>query len=321
MAPDPVFNLEGKRIWVAGETGLVGSALCRRLRREDVTLLSAPHAALDLTRQQETEDWIGAHKPDLIFLAAARVGGIGDNAAHPADFAHINLSIAQNVIHGAYRAGVGRLVFLGSSCIYPRLAPQPIQEDSLLTGALEPTNEYYAIAKIAGVKLCQAYRRQYGCDFIAAMPTNLYGPGDRFDAHASHVIPALMVKFHQARQRNDSTVELWGTGTALREFLYVDDLADALVHIARYYEDETPLNVGSGDEISIRDLAAAIRSVVGYEGDITFNLAYPDGTPRKLLDSTRLHALGWKASTPLEEGLRKTYAWYICQQGINQAAA
>jgi GDP-L-fucose synthase len=311
MQPDTLFDLSGKTIWVAGETGLVGAALTRRLSGENVTLVHAPHRDLDLTRQKETEDWLASTRPDVIILAAARVGGIGDNAAHPADFIYTNLAIAQNVIHGAYRVGVKKLLFLGSSCIYPKMADQPIREEYLLSGPLEPTNEYYALAKIAGLKMCQAYRREYRCDFIAAMPTNLYGPGDRFDETASHVIPAMILKMHRAKMAGAAQVELWGTGAPLREFLFVDDLADGLVHILLHYSGEMPLNIGCGQEVTIESLARSIQIVTGYNGLVHFNPDYPDGTPRKKLDCSRLDALGWRASTPLMQGLEETYRWFV----------
>lgn len=305
------FDLAHKKIWVAGETGLVGSALCRRLARENVHLISAPRAALDLTLQSDTEDWLAEQKPDVVILAAAKVGGIGANAASPAEFIRDNLAISQNVIHGAYRAGVKKLLFLGSSCIYPKFAAQPMAEDSLLTGALEDTNQWYAIAKIAGLKMCQAYRRQYGCDFISAMPTNLYGPGDRYDENISHVIPALLLKFHRAKMNREPSVTLWGTGSPLREFLYVDDLADALAHLLIHYSDEAPVNVGSGQEISIADLAVLVRDVTGYQGDIRFDPSKPDGTPRKLVDSSKINAMGWAAKTPLKTGIERTYDAFL----------
>lgn len=300
------FPLAGKRIWVAGETGLVGRALLRALSACDVDLISAPHDVLDLTDQRATFDWLAQNRPEVIFMAAARVGGIGANVASPADFIRDNLSIAQNVIEGAHRADVPRLVFLGSSCIYPKFSPQPIHENSLLTGPLEETNEAYAIAKIAGLKLCQFYNRQYGRAYISAMPTNLYGPFDCFDAQSSHVIPAMMLKFYQAR----GTVNLWGTGTPLREFLHVDDLASALVVLVQRYAGEIPVNIGSGEEISIAGLADLMKDVTGFSGAIRFDPTKPDGTPRKLLDSGRMRALGWSPSVKLEDGLRQTYAWY-----------
>lgn len=315
------FTLSGKKIWVAGETGLVGAAMIRRLAREECELLRAPRSALDLTRQAETEDWLEAHRPDAVILAAARVGGIGANNGYPADFISDNLAIAHNVIHGAYKAGVKKLLFLGSSCIYPKHAAQPIAEEALLTGSLEPTNEWYAVAKIAGLKLCQAYRRQHGCDFIAAMPTNLYGPGDRFDARNSHVLPALMLRMHAARQQGAAQVELWGTGTPLREFLHVDDLADALAYLLVRYSGDVPLNIGSGQEFSIAQLAAKMKNVTGYTGDIVFNPAHPDGTPRKRLDCSRLEALGWKASIPFDDGLAGTWEWFLKNVAPGQARA
>lgn len=300
------FSLGGKRVWVAGETGLVGRAVIRRLESHDIHLLSAPHWSLDLTNQKETFDWIARNKPDAIFMAAAKVGGIGANAQYPADFIRDNLAIAQNVIDGAHRAGVERLLFLGSSCIYPKHAPQPIRESALLTGPLEETNEAYAIAKIAGLKMCQFYKRQYGRAYISAMPTNLYGPYDRFDERASHVIPAMMLKFHKA----GGSVDLWGTGKPLREFLHVDDLAAALVIMMENYNDESPLNIGSGEEITIKDLAALMKKTTGFTGDIRFDPSKPDGTPRKLLDSSNMSALGWKPEITLEQGLRRTYEWF-----------
>lgn len=300
------FSLYGKRVWVAGETGLVGRSIVRALEDYNVHLLSAPHWALDLTDQKATFDWIARNKPDVVFVAAAKVGGIGANASYPADFIRDNLAIAQNVIEGSHRADVPRLLFLGSSCIYPKQAPQPIPEDSLLTGPLEETNEAYAIAKIAGLKMCQFYKRQFGRSYISGMPTNLYGPYDRFDAHASHVIPAMMLKFHQA----ENAVELWGTGNPLREFLHVDDLARALILMVERYDGDTHLNIGSGEEISIRDLALLMRDVTGFKGVIRFDTDRPDGTPRKFLDSSKIRALGWSPQISLEQGLRETYAWY-----------
>jgi GDP-L-fucose synthase len=300
------FSLTGKRVWVAGETGLVGRAIIRRLENHDIQLLSAPHWSLDLVNQKETFDWIARNKPDAIFMAAAKVGGIGANAEYPADFIRDNLAIAQNVIDGAHRADVPRLLFLGSSCIYPKHAPQPIRESALLTGPLEETNEAYAIAKIAGLKMCQFYKRQYGRAYISAMPTNLYGPYDRFDERASHVIPAMMLKFHKA----GGSVDLWGTGKPLREFLHVDDLAAALVIMMENYNDESPLNIGSGEEITIKDLAALMKETTGFTGDIRFDPSKPDGTPRKLLDSSNMRALGWKPEITLEHGLRQAYEWF-----------
>lgn len=310
-APPDLFPLEGRRIWVAGHHGMVGSAILRRLAGEGCEILTVSHSDLDLTRQAEVEDWLAAARPDAVFLAAARVGGILANDTRAADFIYDNLAIETNVLHAAYKTGVKKLFFLGSSCIYPKLAPQPIPEEALLEGQLEPTNQWYAIAKIAGLKMAQAYRRQHGADFISAMPTNLYGPGDNFDLLSSHVVPALIAKTHQAKVSGAATVEIWGTGTPRREFLYVDDLADALVHLMKVYSDAMHINVGAGTDISIAELAKLIARVVGFSGKIAHDTSKPDGMPRKLLDVRRLNALGWRARTSLEEGLRKTYRWYL----------
>jgi GDP-L-fucose synthase len=315
-----VFSLSGKRIWVAGETGMVGRAVLRALRSVDAEILSAPRAALDLTDQAATFAWLLKNKPDVIFMAAAKVGGIGANAAQPADFIRDNLTIAQNVIDGAHRAGVPRLVFLGSSCIYPRDAAQPIGEDALMTGPLEPTNEAYAIAKIAGVKLCQFYKAQYGRSYISAMPANLYGPYDRFDEQASHVIPAMMMKFDMAVRARAPHVFLWGSGKPLREFLHVDDLAAALLVMAERYNDLAPVNVGSGDELSIAALAHVLKKITGFEGSIVFDASRPDGVPRKLLDSSKMRGLGWAPSVSLEEGLRDMYGWYRGRETARKTA-
>ena len=305
------FPLAGRRVWVAGHRGMVGSALVRRLASTGCEVLTAGRDVVDLTRQAETEAWLAANRPDAIFLAAARVGGIHANNSRPAEFIYENLAIQTNVIHAAWRVGVSKLLFLGSSCIYPRLAPQPITEDALLTGPLEPTNQWYAIAKIAGLKMCQAYRRQYGCDFISAMPTNLYGPGDNYDLEQSHVVGALIVKTHRAKMTHAPTLEVWGTGTPRREFLHVDDLADALVFLMENYSAEETINVGTGTDITIRELAETIAEVVGYRGRFVFDTSRPDGTPRKLLDVSRLTALGWTARIPLKEGLKQAYDWYV----------
>ncbi len=294
-------------MWIAGQTGLVGRSLTDELQNHDVLLLSAPHSALDLTQQQATFDWLAAHKPDVVFMAAGRVGGIGANVEYPADFIRDNLSMTLNVIDGAHKAGVDRLVFLGSSCIYPRDATNPIGEDALLTGALEPTNEAYAIAKIAGLKLCEHYRAQYGRNYISVMPTNLYGGYDNFDKDGGHVIPAMMIKFMEAKKAGADKVTLWGTGAPLREFLYAPDLVRALVLVAQAYDDAAPINVGSGEEVSIYDLAHLIARVTGFEGDIVFDDSKPDGTPRKFLDSSKINSLGWRAQTKLEAGLREVY--------------
>lgn len=315
-----VFSLSGKRIWVAGETGMVGRALLHALQSIDSEILSAPHRALDLTDQAATFAWLSKNKPDVIFMAAAKVGGIGANAAQPADFIRDNLAIAQNVIDGAHRAGVPRLVFLGSSCIYPRDAAQPIGEDALMTGPLEPTNEAYAIAKIAGVKLCRFYRAQYGRSYISAMPSNLYGPHDRFDEQASHVIPAMMMKFDMAARTRAPHVFLWGSGKPLREFLHVDDLAAALLMMAERYDGAAPVNVGSGDELSIAALAQLMKKITGFEGSIVFDASRPDGAPRKLLDSSKMRALGWAPSVSLEEGLRDMYGWYRGREPARKTA-
>lgn len=306
--------LKGARVWVAGDRGMVGSALMRRLADEDCETIGLSRGELDLRRQAEVEQWMEATRPDVVFVAAARVGGILANDSQPADFLYDNLVIEANVINSAYRVGVRKLVFLASSCIYPKLADQPIGEDALLTGPLEPTNEWYAVAKIAGVKLCQAYRRQHGCDFISAMPSNLFGPGDNFDLQTSHMAAALIRKCHDAKIAGNSPVTIWGTGKPRRELLYVDDAADALVFLARNYSGEVCLNVGVGDDISIADYAALVGDVIGFRGEFVFDGTKPDGTPRKLLDVSRLDRLGWRATTPVREGIEKTYAWFLEQQ-------
>lgn len=312
------FSLQGKRIYVAGHSGLVGSALVRRLQREPVEIITASHADVDLCNQAETQSFVAAKKPDAVIVAAARVGGILANSTRPADFLYDNLMIAGNVIHAAHEAGVQRLLFLGSSCIYPRLAEQPMREDALLTGPLEPTNQWYAIAKIAGLKLCDAYREQHGRSYISAMPTNLYGPGDNFDLQASHVIPALIRKIEAAKQAGRN-VEIWGTGKPRREFLHVDDLADALVFLLQKYDDAGHINVGSGAEISIADLARLIGEVIGFSGRFNFDSTKPDGTPRKLMDSQRLLHLGWRPQYDLRDGLEGTYAWYLKHKDLPDA--
>ena len=311
MTTETIFSLDGKRVWVAGHRGTVGSAVVRRLEREQCEILTVGRESLDLNRQAEVEDWMAEARPDVVFLAAALVGGIHANNSRPADFIYQNLAIETNVIHTAWKVGVKKLVSLGSSCIYPRLAPQPIQEAALLTGPLEPTNEWYAVAKIAGIKLRQAYRRQHGCDFISVMPTNLYGYGDNFDIEQGHVAAALMVKIHRAKAEGAESVELWGTGEPLREFLFVDDLADGLVFLARHYSDEAHVNLGSGQEISIRGLAELLADVIGYQGRFHFDSSKPNGTPRKIMDSSRLAAMGWQAPTTLREGFERTYWWYV----------
>jgi GDP-L-fucose synthase len=308
---EPLFPLKGKRVWVAGHRGMAGSAILRRLAKAECEVITAGREAVDLTRQKETEDWLAANRPDAVFLAAAKVGGIHANNTQPATFLYDNLAIETNVIHAAHRVGVKKLLFLGSSCIYPRAAAQPMREDALLTGPLEPTNEWYAIAKIAGLKLCQAYRREYGSDFISAMPTNLFGPGDNYHLEHSHVVGALLVKMHRAKQTRAPSVEIWGTGTPRREFLYVDDLADALVFLMERYSDEQTINVGTGADMTIRELAEAIADVVGYRGQFAFNTSRPDGVARKLMDVSRLTALGWTARTPFRDGMAQAYDWFV----------
>jgi GDP-L-fucose synthase len=303
------FRLANRRVWLAGHGGMVGQALLRRLQKETCILLTAERA-VDLRRQRETEDWIRDNRPDAIFLAAAKVGGILANDTRPADFLYDNLLIQSNVIEAAWRSGVKKLLALGSSCIYPKEAPQPLTEGALLTGPLERTNKAYAVAKIAGLMLCESYRRQYGADFIAAMPTNLYGPGDNFDLESSHVVPALLRKIDDAARQGKPTVTIWGTGLPRREFLHVDDCADALVHLMTHYSGAEHVNVGTGTDIAIRDLAVLIAQIVGYRGEFVYDASKPDGTLVKRLDVTRLSALGWKASIDLETGLRQTYEWY-----------
>ena len=299
-------------IFVAGHRGLVGSAIVLRLRRAGFqNLVVRSRSELDLTRQDAVKAFFAEVKPQYVFLAAAKVGGILANDTHPAEFLHDNLAIQTNVIDSAYRHGTQKLLFLGSSCIYPKHAPQPMPEDCLLTGPLEPTNEWYAIAKIAGLKMCQAYRRQYGFDAICAMPTNLYGPGDNFDLQSSHVLPALIRKFHEAQIRGATEVEVWGTGKPRREFLHVDDLADACLFLMQGYSNESPVNVGCGMDVSIAELAALVAKTIGYSGKLRFNTSMPDGTPRKLLDVSKMNALGWRARISLEEGLASTYQWFL----------
>ncbi len=305
------YSLKGKKIWVAGHKGMVGSAIVRRLAGEACDILTVDRAKVDLCRQEAVEQWLKDQKPDAVFLAAAKVGGIWANQTYPAQFLYDNLVIESNIIHGAYLAGVRKLCFLGSSCIYPRMAPQPMKEEALLTGPLESTNQWYAIAKITGIMMCQAYRRQYGCDYISAMPTNLFGAADNYDPMGSHVVASLIKKAHEAKRAGAATMELWGTGTPLREFLYVDDLADALVFLMKNYSDEPHVNVGSGVEHTIGQLAEAVAKVVGFEGKFVFDTTKPDGMPRKLMDNAKIHALGWRAKTSLEEGLHSAYDWFL----------
>lgn len=305
------YSLSGKRIWVAGHRGMVGGAVVRRLATEDCEIITAGRDAVDLVDQAQVRAWMARTKPDAIVLAAAKVGGIKANNDLPVDFLYQNLMIEANILDAAHQNDVERVLFLGSSCIYPRLAPQPIPENSLLTGPLEPTNEWYAIAKIAGIKLTQAYRQQYGRDWISAMPTNLYGPGDNYDLNSSHVLPALLRKFHEAKANEASTVTVWGTGSPLREFLHCDDLADALVFLLKEYSGYEHVNVGSGVEVTIRALAETIAKVVGYKADLVFDATKPDGTPRKLMDSGRIHALGWNNVRSLESGIADAYAEFL----------
>lgn len=301
------YSLEGKRVWVAGHRGMVGGALRRRLESENCEIVLAGREVVDLSDQSAVQHWMAVNRPDCIVVAAAKVGGIHANSSAPVDFLQNNLVIQNNILAAAHESDVQRLLFLGSSCIYPKFAEQPIREDSLLTGALEPTNEWYAIAKIAGIKLCQAYRKQYGRDWISAMPTNLYGPGDNYNLETSHVLPALLRKFHEAKENGATQVTLWGSGTPLREFLHCDDLADALVYVLKNYSEYEHINVGSGSEVTIRELAETIADVVGYEAELFFDTSKPDGTPRKLMDSSRLHQLGWDGARSLKDGVNHTY--------------
>ena len=305
------FELTGKRVWVAGHRGMAGSAIARRLEGESCEIVTATRGELDLLNQKDVHAWMSARKIDAVFLAAATVGGILANSTRPADFLYENLLIETNVIGAARDSGVKKLLFLGSSCIFPRLAPQPMKEEALLTGPLEPTNEWYAIAKIAGIKLCQAFRRQYGCDFVSVMPTNLYGPGDRYDAEGGHVVAALIMKIHAAKIANKTSVELWGSGTPRREFLFTEDLADACVFVMKNYSGEVFLNVGAGKDMTILELAETIAKVAGWGGTFTFDRSKPDGMPRKVMDISRLSALGWKATTDFEEGMKEAYRWYV----------
>jgi GDP-L-fucose synthase len=306
-----IFELAGKKVYVAGHRGMVGSAIVRRLAGVRCEVITADRGEVDLERQDQAEGFLAAARPDVVIVAAAKVGGIHANNAYPAEFISQNLAIARNTIHGSRLADVKKLLFLGSSCIYPTLAPQPMREEALLTGPLEPTNQWYAVAKIAGIKLCQAYRRQYGSDFISVMPTNLYGPGDNYHPENSHVVPALIRRFHEAKQDGVQSVNVWGTGRPLREFLYVDDLADACLFVLEHYSDELHINVGSGEEVSIADFARLVAEVVGYRGELAFDASRPDGSPRKLLDSARLASMGWRAPTSLRQGLTRTYAAFV----------
>ncbi len=303
------YSLKGKKIWVAGGNGMVGSAIIRRLSAENPSdVLTISSKELDLRNQTATQKWIHENKPDAVFMAAAKVGGIHANNTYPAQFLYDNLMMAANVIHESYKAGVEKLLFLGSSCIYPKMAPQPIAEDSLMTGPLEPTNSAYAVAKISGVYLCETYRREYGADFISAMPTNLYGPGDNYHPQNSHVIPGLIRRAHEAKENGAETLSVWGSGTPRREFLNADDCADALVHVMKHYSDAETINIGSGTDMTIADLARMICEVVGFEGELVFDSSKPDGTPRKLMSGAKLQALGWSPNINLKDGLTAAYA-------------
>jgi GDP-L-fucose synthase len=306
-----IFELAGKRVFVAGHRGMVGSAIVRRLASAECEVITADRRELDLERQETTERFIATTKPDMVIVAAAKVGGIHANDTYPAEFISTNLAIARNAVDASHKAAVKKLLFLGSSCIYPREALQPMREDALLTGPLEPTNEWYAIAKIAGIKLCQAYRRQYGADFISVMPTNLYGPGDNYHPENSHVVSALIRRLHEAKRAGTPNVTVWGTGTPRREFLFVDDLADACVFVLEHYSGEPHVNIGSGHEVTIAELAKLLAEIVQYPGELVFDQSRPDGMARKLLDSTVLSTMGWRARTPLREGLERAYADYV----------
>lgn len=313
------FSLQNKKVWVAGHTGLAGSALVRVLADRGCDILAVPHGDLDLRRQADTERWISQARPDVVIVAAATVGGIEANRTRPAEFLYDNMMIAANIIHAAAASRVQKLLFMGSSCIYPAGAPLPLQPGSLLSGALETTNEAYAIAKIAGLKLCSYYRRQYGCDFISAMPCNLYGIGDRFDPVQSHVLPAMMMKFHKAALSGDDKVTLWGTGRPMREFLHADDMAQGCLHLLQSYSGEEPVNLGSGDEVSIRDIACLMAEVTGFDGRIDFDPSMPDGTYRKVMDSSIIRDMGWSPRISLREGLRQVYDWYRTKGMLNAA--
>ncbi len=309
--PDIIYSLSGKKVYVAGHNGMVGSAIVRRLATEGCQVLTATRSEVDLTRQEQVEIWMNSRRPDVVVLAAAKVGGILANDTYPADFLYENLILEANIIKAAHQVGVEKLLFLGSSCIYPKFAKQPIIEEALMTGALEATNEWYAIAKIAGIKLCQAYRKQHGADFISAMPTNLYGPGDNFDLESSHVMPAMIRKAHEAKLNEACNFLIWGTGTPRREFLHVDDCADACVHLIKTYSGAGHINLGYGEDITILDLARLVCRIVGYDGEIVHDLSKPDGTPRKLMNSERLTSLGWKPKINLEIGIEQAYTAFL----------
>ncbi len=308
------YSLEGKKIWIAGHNGLVGSAISRNLMERDVCLLKADRSELDLRCQNSVLEWLEINRPDAVVVAAALVGGIIANSTRPAEFLYDNLMIQSNIIHSSFQSGVGKLLFLGSNCVYPKMATQPIRESTLLSAPLEPTNEWYALAKIAGIKLCQAYRRQYTCNFISAMPASAYGPGDNFDLESSHVMAALIRRFHEAKLQGVEALSIWGSGTPLREFIHVDDCASALVFLLENYNEEGPINIGSGQEISIINLAELIKRIVGYDGDIHLDSSKPDGMQRKLLDNSRIHDLGWTPKISLERGIEETYSWFLNNQ-------
>ena len=305
-----IFNIHGKKIWVAGHNGMVGKAVVRQLEKKNCEILTVDHQSLDLTIQQDVNNWLARNKPDIVIICAAKVGGILANDSYPAEFLYQNLMIEANIIHAAYKNNIHKLIFLGSSCIYPKHAEQPMKETALLTGPLEETNEWYALAKIAGIKLCQAYRKQYGADYISAMPTNLYGPYDNFDLETSHVVPALLRKTHEAKLNDQNEIKVWGTGMPLREFMHVDDCAEGIVFLLENYSDLSHINIGTGEETSIRELIEMIKSTVGFKGRTEFDTSKPDGTPRKLLDTKPLKELGWSPRISLQDGLKKTYAWY-----------
>ncbi|WP_244610597.1 GDP-L-fucose synthase family protein [Microvirga pakistanensis] len=318
-AASPSFALAGKRVWVAGHRGMVGSALVRRLAQESCEIVTVDRSEVDLTRQIQVERWMERNRPDVVLVAAARVGGIMANATYPGEFLYENMMIGANVIHSARECGVEKLLFLGSSCIYPKHAPQPIPEHALLSGPLEPTNEGYAIAKIAAIKLAEYYNRHHARRFISAMPTNLYGPNDNFDPVNSHVLPALIRRIHEARHNRSRVVEIWGSGSPLREFLHVDDLADACIFLVKTYDDAALVNVGSNQEISIRDVAEIIADVVGFEGNFIFDTTKPDGAPRKLVDSSRIQALGWRPRIPLRQGIEELYRFWRQAEGCDDS--
>lgn len=306
-----IFKLHGKKIWVAGNNGMVGKAVVSLLKKKDCHILTSDRHSLNLTNQQDVNNWLALNKPDVVIICAAKVGGILANSSYPAEFIYQNLMIEANVIHSAYENEVEKLLFLGSSCIYPKYAEQPIRETSLLTGPLEETNEWYALAKIAGIKLCQAYRSQYGVDYISAMPTNLYGPNDNFDLKNSHVLPALLRRTHEAKLNNDIKINVWGTGEPLREFMHVDDCAEGIIFLIENYSDLSHVNIGTGEEISIKELIESIKSTVGFNGKTEFDISKPDGTPRKLLDTSKINNLGWYPKISLDKGLSETYNWYL----------